>query len=56
MTDPTFTTRDDLLDEAYELLAEYNCVLSVTSRTVTRAKVRNWLERVKAAHSHLEGE
>jgi hypothetical protein len=36
-----------LLTEAYALLAEYNCVLAVSARQVTRAKVKDWLDRTK---------
>ena len=39
--------KDRLLAEAYAMLAEHHCDLKHTARFVTRAKIGEWLDKVK---------
>lgn len=40
-----------LLQEAYALLAQWNCELRMTAKNVTREKVRDLFDRIKRLNS-----
>lgn len=45
----------ELLQEAYDLLAEFQCFLRHTARQVTRGKVLDWLDRAASLKARNDG-
>ena len=53
MTDAEIAAKLELLKEAYPMLAQWHCEMRMTAKYVTRAKVGEWLDRMKALNDQI---